>query len=47
MGILITILSIIIFWVIVGCLSSDNEYSRVIGFIISIIVLVVIIASTM
>lgn len=47
MGILITILSIIVFWVIVGCISSDNEYSRIIGLIIGIIVLVVIIASTM
>ena len=47
MGILITILSIIAFWTIVGCISSDNEYSRIIGFIIGVIVLVVIIASTM
>lgn len=47
MGILITILSIIVFWVIVGCISSDNEYSRIIGLIIGVIILVVIIASTM
>lgn len=47
MGILITILNIIVFWVIVGCLSNDNEYSRIIGLIIGIIVLVVIIISTM
>ena len=47
MGILITILSIIVFWVIVGCISSDNEYSRIIGLIIGIVVLVVIIASSM
>lgn len=47
MGILITIISIIVFWAIVGCLSSDNEYSRIIGLILGIIVLVVIIASAM
>lgn len=47
MGILITIISIIAFWAIVGCLSSDNEYSRIIGIILGIIVLVVIIASAM
>lgn len=47
MGILITIISIIAFWAIVGCLSSDNEYSRIIGIILGIIVLVIIIASAM
>lgn len=47
MGILITIISIIAFWAIIGCLSSDNEYSRIIGIILGIIVLIVIIASTM
>lgn len=47
MGILIAIISIIAFWTIVGCLSSDNEYSRIIGIILGIIVLIVIIASTM
>jgi hypothetical protein len=47
MGILITILSIIVFWIIVGCISSDNEFTRIIGFLIGIIVLIVIIASTM
>jgi len=47
MGILIAIISIIAFWAIIGCLSSDNEYSRIIGIILGIIVLVVIIASTM
>lgn len=47
MGILITILSIIVFWVIIGCLSSDDEFYRIIGLFIGIIILVVIIASNM
>lgn len=47
MGILIAIISIIAFWDIVGCLSSDNEYTRVIGIILGVIVLIVIIASAM
>ena len=47
MGVLIIVLSIIAFWIIVGCLSSDDEFYRIIGLLIGIIILVIVIASEM
>lgn len=41
MGFLITIFSIALFWIIVGCLSSKDELTRMIGVALGVVVFIV------